>query len=103
MSASAGRLHELYLAVHGNAFFGERLGINVRAQVDFVIRRLLTPLAPQRLLSQKDDLPFYAEAAPEEFLRILEADLQLPEPQIHALMKPADTALFGARTGEWGA
>ena len=90
------------LAVHGNTLFSERLGINVAVKVDLLIRRLLTPLAPDRLLSQKDDFPFYAEAAPEEFLRILEEDLQLPEPQIHALMKPADTALFGGgcpRTG----
>jgi addiction module HigA family antidote len=90
------------LAVHGNTLFSERLGIDVRTKVDLVIRRLLTPLAPDRLFSQKDDFPFYAKAAPEEFLRILEEDLQLPEPQIHALMKPADTGLFGGgcpRTG----
>src|SRR5207245_5967151 len=64
--------------------------------------RLLTPLAPDKLLSQEDDFPFYAEAAPDEFLRILEADLQASEPQINALMKPADSALFGGgcpRTG----
>jgi addiction module HigA family antidote len=90
------------LAVHGNTLFRERLGIDVRAMVDLLIRRLLTPLAPEKLLSQEDDLPFYAEAAPEEFLRILEEDLQMPEPQIDALMKPAGSGLFGGgcpRTG----
>jgi len=90
------------LAVHGNTLFSERLGINVRGRVDLLIRRLLTPLAPERLLSQKHDLPFYAEAAPDEFLRILEEDLQMPAPLIDALMKPADTSPFGSgcpRTG----
>ena len=90
------------LAVHGNTLFSERLGIDVRTQVDLVIRRLLTPLAPDKLLSQQHDFPFYAEAAPEEFFRILEEDLQTPEPKINTLMKPADSGLFGGgcpRTG----
>lgn len=94
------------LAVHGNTLFRERLGIDVRVKVDLLIRRLLTPLAPEKLLSQQNDFPFYAEAAPEEFLGILEEDLQRPEPQINTLMKPADTSLFGGgcpRTGLlWG-
>lgn len=90
------------LAVHGETLFSERLGINVRTKVDLFIRRLLTPLAPDKLLSQQHDFPFYAEAAPEEFLRILEEDLQTPEPEIYALMTPADSGLFGGgwpRTG----
>jgi addiction module HigA family antidote len=89
------------LAVHGDALFSGRLG-NVRWKVDVLIHRLLTPLAPERLLSQQHELPLYAEAAPEEFLRLIEDDLQKPEPQINALMKPADSALFGGgcpRTG----
>ena len=91
------------LAVHGNNLFGERLGINVGDRINLLIHRLLTPLTPEKLLSQGDDLPFYAEAAPHEFLRIIEEDLQSPEPQACALMKPADTGLFGGgfppRTG----
>jgi addiction module HigA family antidote len=89
------------LAVHGDALFSERLG-NVRWKVDVLIRRLLTPLTPERLLSQQQELPLYAEAAPEEFFRLIEDDLQKPEPQINALMKPAESALFGRgcpRTG----
>jgi hypothetical protein len=89
------------LAVHGDTLFGERLG-NILWKVDLLIRRLLTPLAPERLLSQQHDLPFYAEAAPEEFLGLIEEDLRKPEPEINALMKPADSALFGGgcpRTG----
>jgi addiction module HigA family antidote len=89
------------LAVHGDTLFSERLG-NVRWKIDLLIRRLMTPLAPDRLFSQQHDLPLYAEAAPEEFLRLIEEDLQKPEPQINALMKPAGSALFGGgcpRTG----
>ena len=91
------------LAVHGNNLFGERLGINVEDRINLLIRRLLTPLSPEKLLSQSDDLPLYAEAAPDEFLRIIEEDLQSPEPQVQGLMKPADTGMFGGgfphRTG----
>ena len=89
------------LAVHGNSLFNERLGIHVEAKVDALIRRLLTPLTPEKLFSQSDNLPLYAEAAPNEFLAILEEDLRTPEPQIYALMTPAGSGIFGGcpRTG----
>jgi addiction module HigA family antidote len=89
------------LAVHGNNLFNERLGIHVEAKVDALIRRLLTPMTPEKLFSQSDNLPIYAEAAPNEFLTILEEDLKAPEPQIYALMKPAGSGIFAGcpRTG----
>ncbi len=83
------------LAIYGNAHFGSRLGIDVQTKVDLLIRRLLTPLTVGRLLSQTHDLPMYAEAAPSEFLHIIEEDLKGPEPQVYELMKPADSGLFG--------
>ena len=70
------------LAVHGNNLFAGRLGINLEAKVDGLIRRLLTPMTPEKLFSQSDNLPMYAEAAPNEFLAIIEEDLKAPEPQI---------------------
>ena len=90
------------LAVHGNNLFSGRLGTDIEAKVDSLIRRLLTPLTPEKLLSQSSDLPLYAEAAPEEFLKVIEEDLRSAEPQIYALMRPADSGIFGAgcpRTG----
>jgi addiction module HigA family antidote len=89
------------LAVHGDDLFAKRLGIDVRAHVDMLIRRLLTPLTPEKLLSQTDNLPLYAEAAPQEFLRIIENDLKLADPQVYSILKPADTGLFSScpRTG----
>lgn len=89
------------LAVHGNNLFEKRLGINVTAKVDALIRRLLTPLTPEKLLSQTGNLPLYAEAAPQEFIHIIEEDLKSAQPQVYELMKPADTGVFGScpRTG----
>jgi len=87
------------LSVHGNDLFGNRLGIDIEAKVDSLIRRLLTPLTPEKLLSQSNDLPLYAEAAPNEFLKVIEEDLKTAEPQIYVLMKPADTFGGCPRTG----
>jgi addiction module HigA family antidote len=89
------------LAVRGNDLFAKRLGFDIRAHVDALIRRLLTPLTPEKLLSQTDNMPLYAEAAPQEFLRIIEEDLKSADPQVHSLLKPADTGVFGrcSRTG----
>ena len=89
------------LAVHGNAFVGERLGVDLEAAVNAVVRRLLTPSAASTWLSQKKDLPQYAEAAPDTFLSIVEADLESGDSQIAALFVPADAGIFGdcPRTG----
>ena len=83
------------LAVHGNALVSKRLGIDLEASVSSVVRRLLTPSTASTWLSHKNDLPQYAEAAPDTFLSIVEADLNSKDPQIAALFAPADTGVFG--------
>ena len=89
------------LAVHGNELFQKRLGLNVEALIVQLIRDLLTPLKARTLEAQERDLPTYAEAAPGEFLAILEADLKGPEPASLQLMRPAESGAFGRclRTG----
>ena len=71
------------LAVHGNSIFGKRLGINIAAEVDQLVRRLLSPLTPNKLLSQMGNMPLYAEASPQEFLRIIREDLNTADPQVY--------------------
>lgn len=89
------------LSVHGNNLFKDRLGIDVDARVGRLIERLLTPLTLDKLMSHDRDLPRYAEAAPETFLSLLEADLKKAEPVVLGLLKPASSGVFGScpRTG----
>ncbi|MDE0344243.1 MAG: HigA family addiction module antitoxin, partial [Boseongicola sp.] len=89
------------LAVHGNRLFGDRLGIDLEARVSGVVHHLLTPSAAQTWLSQQRDLPQYAEAAPDTFLEIIEADLNSEVPQIAELFRPAGAGVFSdcPRTG----
>ena len=82
------------LSVHGNNLFRERLGVDVEGRVSCLIRKLLTPLSLDKLLSQGNDLPHYAEAAPEEFLSLVEADLQKPEPVVLGLLKPVKNGFW---------
>jgi hypothetical protein len=93
------------LSVHGNNLFRARLGIDVDARVSHLVSKLLTPLTLEKLLSQDRDLPRYAEAAPDGFLRLIEEDLSQTEPVVLGLLKPAGNAIFGGcpRTGLlWG-
>lgn len=93
------------LSVHGNLLFRERVGFDVSARVASLIRKLLTPLTIEKLLSQDRSLPDYAEAAPDEFLKIFETDLKSPDPVVLGLLKPADSGIFSGcpRTGLlWG-
>ena len=83
------------LSVHGNALFGNRLNIDVEDRVSSLIRSLLTPLTLDKLLSYDKDLPHYAEAAPHEFLNMLEADLRQSQPAVLGLLKPADGGPLG--------
>lgn len=90
------------LSVHGNNLFQSHLGINVADRVADLIRNLLTPLTCEKLLSHDRDLPRYAEAAPEEFLQIIEDDLRSSYPTVLGLLKPVDrNSLWAspARTG----
>ncbi|HEY4215827.1 MAG TPA: helix-turn-helix domain-containing protein [Gemmatimonadaceae bacterium] len=89
------------LAVHGNSLFRERLGLDIEAEISNLVRRLLTPLALEKFLSHDNELPHYAEAAPDAFLSLLEADLRQAAPVVVGLLKPASTGLFSCcpRTG----
>lgn len=82
------------LAVHGNDLFQSRLGIDVATGVADLVQRLLTPLTGDKLKSHDGDLPGYAEAAPDEFLSLLEGDLARPEPTLQELLKPAGPGFF---------
>ena len=89
------------LSVHGNALFQSRLGVDVRAYVAALVKRLLTPFTSDKLRSHEGDIPGYAEAAPEEFLGLLEADLERPKPLLQELLKPVGPHFFDhpARSG----
>ena len=89
------------LSVHGNDLFWERLGMDVESRVSSLIRELLTPLTLEKLISHDRDLPHYAEAAPDEFLKLLEEDLRQSQPILIGLLKPVESILFSSssRTG----
>ena len=90
------------LAIHGDTLFRSRVGGDLEARVSSLIHRLLTPLTLEELLSHLDDLPDYAEAAPDTFLKVIEADLQKSQPAVIGLLKPVERDSFGGgqpRTG----
>ena len=88
-------------SVHGNHLFRDWPGVDVEVRVSSLIRELLTPLTLEKLLSHDRDLPGYAEAAPTDFLHLIEDDLQHASPVVMGLLEPADSGIFGGcpRTG----
>ena len=90
------------LTVHGNNVFKGRHGFDTPAHADRLVRSLLSPFSAETLESQNDNLPLYAEAAPETFLSLVEADLALHAPVTLELMRPVTDTMFGGsapRTG----
>ena len=80
------------LAVHGNSLF-QILGADVEDLVSDLVRRLLTPFTNADLLSHDNELPNYAEAAPEAFLSLLEEDLKRPDPVLRTLLRKVDPGI----------
>lgn len=79
------------LAVHGQSL----LGVDTQGRADRLIRGLLEPADTRAFESHSRDLPLYAEASPEEFLRIIEKDLDKSQPAIVGLLRPASDPMFG--------
>ena len=90
------------LAVRGNALFKQRLGLDSEVSAARLVSELLEPLSLRTLEANGRDLPTYAEAAPDQFLSIIEKDLRTDNPVVVGLMRPAEAGLFGGgcpRTG----
>lgn len=90
------------LALHGVSLFKGRLGIDTEVEAVKVVRELLpTPLTTRILEANDRDLPVYAEAAPAEFLSIIERDLKVESPAVFGLLRPAGSRMFSSpsRTG----
>ncbi|MFY1706266.1 HigA family addiction module antitoxin [Tritonibacter scottomollicae] len=89
------------LSMHGKELFFSRTGVNAEHLCSSLVKNLLEPLDADLLESQAPDLPIYAEAAPDTFLKIFEKDLKTDEPVVFSLIRPAGTGMFGRnpRTG----
>lgn len=85
----------VFLAVHGKRLFGGRLGFDGQLAANQFVEKLLVPLTTRKLEANDDDLPTYAEAAPDTFLKILERDTKAERPAAYGLLEPVDTGFFG--------
>jgi addiction module HigA family antidote len=76
--------------------FKKRLGVDVKAEVAKIVGDMLpTPLTTRSLEANNKELTTYAEAAPDEFLSILEKDLKSPNPAVYGLLRPVEIGVFG--------
>lgn len=89
------------LAVHGKHLFGKRLGFDGELAAGRLVGELLEPLETRKLEANDRDLPLYAEAAPKEFLSIIERDLRSESPCTLGLLRPVAAGVFASpkRTG----
>ena len=83
------------LAVHGNGLFRERIGFDIEARIQEMVKKLLNPLTARTLEDQVDALSAYAEAAPDTFLSIIEQDLDKNKgDEVLELFRPMSTSSF---------
>ena len=82
------------LAVHEKSLFGDRLAINVESKISELIRNILSPMSTRLLQSQSSDLPMYSEAAPDEFLSVIEDDLSSLSPAVLDIINYKSPSMF---------
>ena len=82
------------LAMHGNGLFKKSLGVDTQNQATLLVRKLFAGMDGDTIESQSDELQSYAEAAPDEFLSIIEKDLAKKNPSTQILMRPVDDPIF---------
>ena len=84
------------MVMHGNGLFRGRLGVDTQVQATLLVRRLFANMDGDTMESQSDEFQRYAEAAPEEFLSIIERDLAKNDPSTQVLMRPVGDPLFSS-------
>ena len=84
----------ILLAVYGNQLFNGRLEFDVDARVADFVGDLLSPFNREAFLSFANDLPDYAEAAPDIVLSLLEKNLRSSEPVVWEPAVTAGSSIF---------
>ena len=84
----------IILSVYGDGLFGNRLGVHIATRVSLLVRKLLEDKSGRVWQSQQGELPKYAEAAPDEFLNIVENELTKDVPAFAPLFEPVEGGMF---------
>jgi len=84
------------LAVRGSEQM-ELQALNIEERVSRLIHELLDKADGQRWLSLASYLPTLAEAAPDEFLRVVQSSLRMPDAPVTRLISENSDSTFGGR------
>ena len=81
------------LATYGDEILGRSV-MDIQGRVGRLVRDLIVQPGNGELMSLHRELPDLAEAAPDEFLRVVEQDLNLDDPAVRHLFETEDDPLF---------
>ena len=84
------------LSINEVSLFRNRLGLSIADRVNRLIRNVLSPLSTRLLEAQASDLPLYAEAAPDEFLKIIEKNLAAEKPVVFDIIGYKTSSMFSS-------
>lgn len=84
------------LAVRGSEQVGLQ-ALNIEERVSGLIHELLNKANGERWLSLASYLPTLAEAAPDEFLRVVQSSLRMPDAPVTRLITETSDSGFGGR------
>ena len=82
------------LAVYGKNLLSNCIDVECEYEVSRLVREILDPISLIKFESYTKELYFYAEAAPNTFLNIIERDLATENSKIKQLFRPAKIGLL---------
>ena len=84
------------LAVHGNELEYNNIYSDVEHEISKIVSTILNQANSKfSWKSHRNELPHYAEMAPDIFLNIIEDDLDCEHPKIAELFEPSKSVIFG--------
>ena len=84
------------LAVHGNELDCKNINYDLEPKINNIVFTILNPATGRfNWKSHRNELPHFAEMAPDVFLNIIEDDLDYENPKIAELFEPSKSVIFG--------
>ncbi len=85
------------ISVYTKKFFKHIRHIDIEAEIENVVSKILLPLTPNKLKNQENFLKFYAEACPSGFLKIIGENIKKEGSSVYECLKTADSSSLFSR------
>lgn len=85
----------ILLSIHSETHLETHIGFDVALEASNIVREVLSPIDMEKLEIYSQELRLYSELAPDEYLDVIERDLESLDPCLVQMMQRKYTAFIG--------